>query len=100
MEYLTAPLGARIHLVLGSFVFLATTLLLGFLTHGELVLMLSGVAASRGDASLAVLIALAWVGAVAGDVVSLHLGRHLGRPFVERHGLGPERLARVDGFFA
>jgi membrane protein DedA with SNARE-associated domain len=37
---------------------------------------------------------------VAGDVVSLRLGRSLGRPFLERRGLGPERLARVDGFFA
>jgi membrane protein DedA with SNARE-associated domain len=33
-------------------------------------------------------------------VVSLRLGRSLGRPFLERHGIGPERLARVDGFFA
>ena len=40
---------------------------------------------------------------MAGDVVGVLLGRRLGRPFIERHGrrvrLGPERLARVDGFF-
>jgi membrane-associated protein len=100
----TAPLGVWIHLVVVAFVFLETTVLLGFFIHGELVLMLSGVAAARGDASLAALIVLAWAAAVAGDVVGVLLGRRLGRPFIERHGrrlrLGPERLARVDGFFA
>jgi len=99
-----APLGVWIHAVVVAFVFLETTVLLGFFIHGELVLMLSGVAAARGDASLVVLIVLAWTAAVAGDVVGVLLGRRLGRPFIERHGrrlrLGPERLARVDGFFA
>ena len=49
---------------------------------------------------------LGWIyvaAAVAGDLVSLLLGRRLGRPFLERHGarvgLGAARLARVDGFF-
>jgi membrane-associated protein len=100
----TAPLGVWIHLVVVAFVFFETTVLLGFVIHGELVLMLSGVAASRGDASLAALVVLAWAAAVAGDVASLQLGRSLGRPFLERHGrrvhLGAEQLARVDGFFA
>jgi membrane protein DedA with SNARE-associated domain len=104
MEDVTAPLGVWIHLVVVAFVFFETTVLLGFVIHGELVLMLSGVAASRGDASLPVLIALAWAAAVAGDVVSLRLGRGLGRPFLERHGrrirLDAERLDRVDGFVA
>jgi membrane protein DedA with SNARE-associated domain len=85
-------------------VFLETTVMLGFFIHGELVLMLGGVAAARGDASLVALVALAWAAAVAGDVVGALMGRGLGRPFLERHGrrvrLGPERLAQVDGFFA
>jgi membrane-associated protein len=100
----TAPLGVWIHLVVVAFVFLETTVLLGFVIHGELVLMLSGVAAARGDASLAALIVLAAAAAVAGDVVGMHAGRRLGRPFVERHGrrvrLGPAQLAGIDGFFA
>ena len=89
---------------MAALVFLETTVLLGFLIHGELALMLGGVAAERGDASLVAMIALVWAAAVAGDVVSLLLGRRLGRPFLERHGgrvgLGAARLARVDGFFA
>ena len=99
MADVTAPLGVWIHLVVVAFVFFETTVMLGFVIHGELVLMLGGVAASRGDASLVALILLAWAAAVAGDVVGLQLGRGLGRPFLERHGRRV-RLARVDGFFA
>ena len=61
--------------------------------------MVSGMAASRGDASLVVLVLLAWAGAVAGDVVGLRLGRAVGRPFLERHARRFQ-LARVDGFIA
>ena len=82
----TSPLGAWIYLGVAAFVFLETTVLLGFLIHGELLLMLGGAAAARGDASLVAMIALAWAAAVAGDMVSLLLGRRLGRPFLERHG--------------
>ena len=97
----TAPLGGWVYLAVMAVVFLETTVLLGFLIHGELVLLLAGVAAERGDASLLAMIALTSVAAVAGDVVSLRLGRRLGRPFLRRHGarvrLG---LDRADGFFA
>ena len=83
--------------------FLETTVLLGFVIHGELALLLGGVAAERGDASLLAMIALVCTAAVAGDLVSLLIGRRLGRPFLERHGarvgLGVARLARVDAFF-
>jgi membrane protein DedA with SNARE-associated domain len=99
-----SDLGGWIYPALLAFVFLETTMLLGFLIHGELVLMVAGVAAANGDVSLLAMIALAWMAAVTGDVVSLRVGRRLGRPFLERHGrrmrLRPEQLARMDGFFA
>jgi membrane-associated protein len=99
----TRSLGGWIYLAVAGLVFLETTALLGFMIHGELALMLGGVAAERGDASLLAMIALVCAAAVAGDMVSLLLGRRLGRPFLERHGgrmgLGAARLARVDGFF-
>ena len=99
----TRSLGGWIYAAVAALVFLETTALLGFMIHGELALMLGGVAAERGDASLLALIALVCAAAVAGDMVSLLLGRRLGRPFLERHGgrmgLGAARLARVDGFF-
>ena len=100
----TRSLGGWIYLAVAALVFLETTALLGFMIHGELALLLGGVAAERGDASLLAMIALVCAAAVAGDMASLLLGRRLGRPFLARHGarigLGPARLARVDAFFA
>ena len=99
----TRSLGGWIYVAAAALVFLETTALLGFMIHGELALLLSGVAAERGDASLLAMIALVCAAAVAGDLVSLLLGRRLGRPFLERQGarvgLGAARLARVDAFF-
>jgi membrane-associated protein len=99
----TRTLGAWIYLAVGLLIFLETTALVGFVIHGELALLVAGVAAERGDISLPVVIALAWTAAVAGDVVSFHLGRRLGRPFLKRHAtrfrLGTAPLARVDDFF-
>ena len=100
----THALGAWIYLAVLVLVFLETTALVGFVIHGELALLVGGVAAERGDVALPAIIALAWGAAVAGDLVSLLLGRRLGRPFLERHGprvrVGPDRLARIDAFFA
>jgi membrane-associated protein len=103
LEDATRSLGGWIYVAVAALVFLETTAVLGFMIHGELALMLGGAAAERGDASLVALIALVCAAAVAGDMASLLLGRRLGRPFLERRGarlgLGPARLARVDGFF-
>ena len=103
MSDATRSLGAWVYVAVAGLVFLETTALLGFVIHGELALLVGGVAAERGDASLLAMIALVCAAAVAGDLVSLLLGRRLGRPFLERHGgrvgLGAARLARVDSFF-
>ncbi len=100
----TDSIGAWIYLAVGLLIFLETTALVGFVIHGELALLVGGVAAERGDASLPLVIALACSAAVAGDMTSLRLGRRLGRPFLERHGprvrIDGERLARIDAFFA
>jgi membrane-associated protein len=100
----TDSIGAWIYLAVGLLLFLETTALVGFVIHGELALLVGGVAAERGDASLPLVIALACAATVAGDVTSLRLGRRLGRPFLERHGprvrLDGERLAGIDAFFA
>ena len=100
----TRSLGGWVYLAVLALIFLETSALVGFVIHGELALLLGGVAAERGDASLAAVVALAAAAAVAGDVVSFLLGRRLGRPFLERHGarvgMSAARLARVEGFFA
>ena len=70
----------------------------GWLIHGELVLMASGLAAAeRGAAGLTLMVALVWAAAVAGDVTSLTAGRLLGRSFLERRA--PRAAATVDAFF-
>ena len=99
----TDSLGGWLYLALPALVFLETSALAGFLIHGELALLAGGVAAERGDASLALLIGLTWAAAVTGDSLSLLLGRRLGRPFLERRGgrlgIDAARLARVEAFF-
>lgn len=97
-------LGAWIYVLVPALILAETTALAGFLVHGELVLVVGGVAAQRGSASLVALIALTWAAAVAGDSLSLGLGRRLGRPFLARHGARfgahAERLRKVERFFA
>jgi membrane protein DedA with SNARE-associated domain len=97
-------LGAWVYLILPAVVFVETTVMLGFVIHGELALVVGGVAAERGHVSLVALIVVTWAAAVAGDSLSLLLGRRLGRPFLERHGARfgahPERLEGVERFFA
>ena len=99
----TDSIGGWLYVALPALVFVETTALVGFVIHGELALLAGGVAAERGDASLALLIGLTWAAAVAGDSLSLLLGRRLGRPFLERHGrrvgLDAARLAGAEGFF-
>jgi membrane protein DedA with SNARE-associated domain len=100
----TDSLGGWIYPAIAALIFLETSALIGFVIHGELVLLFGGVAAERGDASPVVVIAIAASAAIAGDLVSFALGRRLGRPFIETHGarfrFGAERLAKLDGFFA
>src|ERR1700741_1861902 len=100
----TESLGGWIYLAVVVLVFLETSALVGFVIHGELALLVAGVAAEHGDASLPVIIALAWGAAVAGDVVSLLLGRRLGRGFLggpgPRFRLGAPQLPRTDAFSA
>ena len=51
LEAETRSLGGWVYVAVAALVFLETTALLGFVIHGKLALLLSGVAAERGDAS-------------------------------------------------
>lgn len=82
-----------------ALIFVETTTLVGFVVHGELVLLIAAVTAERSDALPVLLIAVAAAAAVTGDVVSFLGGRRLGRPFLE-HRIGSRQLARIDTFFA
>ena len=67
--------------------FLEASLFLGFVFPGETALVLGGVAASQDRLSLPLAMALAVVGAIAGDAVGYGVGRRFG-PALQRSRLG------------
>jgi membrane protein DedA with SNARE-associated domain len=97
-------LGAWTYPLVAGLAFLETGAFVGLLAPGETAVVLGGALAARGDVSLVPLLALVWASAAAGDLASYALGRRLGRPFLLAHGrrvrLTPQRVARVDAFFA
>jgi membrane-associated protein len=100
----TRSLGGWTYLAVPGFAFLETGAFVGLLVPGETAVVVGGVVAERGSVALPALIGLVWAAAVAGDVVSFGLGRRLGRPFLDAHGarlrITPERIDRVERFFA
>jgi membrane-associated protein len=101
---LADTLGPWTYLLVGGLAFLETGAFVGLIAPGETAVVLGGVVAAHGDVELGLMLALVWLAAAAGDLVSFLLGRRLGRPFLGRHGprigVTPERLVRVDAFFA
>lgn len=99
-----ASLGPYTYVVVGLLALLETGAGIGLVAPGELAVVIGGVTAGQGHTELLALIAIVWGCAVMGDVTSYALGRHLGRAFLLRHGrmlkLTPERLTRVEMFFA
>jgi membrane protein DedA with SNARE-associated domain/membrane-associated phospholipid phosphatase len=104
IEDLSKSLGAWTYLLVGGLAFLETGAFVGLVAPGEFTVMLGGAVASQGDISLPLIIAITWLAAFAGDSVSFLLGAHLGRGFLVRHGerfrITPERLKRVEDYFA
>ena len=96
-------LGEWTYLLVGVLAFLETGAFVGFIAPGETAVIVGGVVAGQGEISLAVLIAIVWACAVAGDTTSFFLGRRLGRDWLLRHGarlkITDERLKQVEGFF-
>jgi membrane protein DedA with SNARE-associated domain len=76
---------------------------IGFVVPGETLVILGGFLAAAGVLELPPLIAAVSLGGIVGDSIGYELGRHLGRPWLLKHGdrigLPVEALARVDRFF-
>lgn len=70
---------------------------------GEALLLAAAAWAAARHHSIVLVILFAFVGATAGADVGYLLGRHGGRPFVERFGatlhIRPEHIARAELFF-
>jgi len=104
LRHAGSTLGPYTYALVGALAFLETGAGVGLIAPGELAVILGGVAAGQGEIELVPLIALVWLCAVAGDVLSFMLGRRLGRGFIVEHGhhvkLTPARLAQVERYFA
>ncbi len=77
---------------------------LGAVVPGDVILLLGGVYADRGELTLPRLIGVGFAGAVIGDSLGYLLGRLAGRRIVNRFGdrffLPRKRLERIDRYFA
>jgi membrane-associated protein len=100
---LSETLGPWTYALVAALAFLETGAFIGLIAPGETAIVLGGVVAAQGDVSLPLMILVAWAAAALGDLVSLLLGRRLGRRFLvtrgPRVGVTAERLARVEAFF-
>jgi membrane protein DedA with SNARE-associated domain len=70
--------GLVVYLVVGALVFAEAAILFGFVFPGETAVILGGVIASRGHASLGVLMAVVVVAAITGDSVGYWVGKRFG----------------------
>src|SRR5688572_20736437 len=104
LEDASRTLGAWAYPAVGALAFLETGAFIGLAVPGETAVVVGGVVAAGGDVELAPMIALVWIAAAAGDLVSFLIGRRLGRPFLERHGprvrIDAGRLDQVERFYA
>ena len=80
-----------VYLAVFGLPFLEASLFLGFVFPGETALVLGGVLASQGRVSVGGVIAVAIVGAIAGDAIGYAVGRRFGP------GLQSSRLGQVVG---
>jgi membrane-associated protein len=95
--------GAWLYVIAGGFAFAEAAILIGMVLPGETALLIGGVFCNSayGHLSLAVMIPVAVVCAVAGDSVGYEFGRKFG-PALRRSRLGEwvgePRWTNVDGF--
>jgi membrane protein DedA with SNARE-associated domain len=85
-------------------VLLECQVFLGLFMPGESMVMVAGFLAGQGILDIRLLIGVTAAAAVVGDSIGYEFGRLLGRDWLRRHGatfwLRPERLDRMDIFFA
>lgn len=91
-----------LYVVVWGLVFVETALLIGFFLPGDSILFSAGlVAASRGDVNIVILATGVFLVAFFGDQIAFVIGRHYGRPYLEKH-LTPRRarlVARSERFY-
>jgi membrane-associated protein len=80
--------GAPAYAVIGALVFSEAALFVGFFIPGETAVVVGGVLASVGSASLWLMVVVVVACAIAGDNVGFVVGRTFGSRLLRRSGLG------------
>lgn len=103
LESIAGRLGDWIYPLVGGLAFLETGAFVGLVAPGETAVILGGALTAKGEQSLALMVAVVWSAAWAGDGVSFLIGQKLGRGFMLRHGprlrITHERFAQVEAYF-
>lgn len=90
------------YVLIGTAVVLERSILIGLVIPGEVILAIGGIQASRGEASLAVVITIAIIAAIVGESVGYWLGRRYGRSIIRKipfvNGLG-DKIDEVQRLF-
>jgi membrane-associated protein len=96
---------ASVYLIVFSFIFVESGLLVGFFLPGDTILFGAGLAAAapNSDVHLGALVVGALIAAIAGDAVGYFSGRRLGRPWLLRRagkrGINASTVARAERFY-
>jgi membrane protein DedA with SNARE-associated domain len=94
-DWLLGLHGLPVYGLVGLLVFAEDALIIGFVLPGETAAVLGGVAASRGHASLPVMLVVVVAAAIVGDTVGYEIGRHLG-PRILRSRVLRKRGEQLD----
>jgi undecaprenyl-diphosphatase len=91
------------YLVISVGAMLECAAFVGFLVPGETLVIFGGFLAAEGILDVPQLVTVVISGAIAGDSIGYALGRHLGRPWLVRHGarfgLPRRRLDQMERLF-
>jgi membrane-associated protein len=90
-------------ILLGTIIFAEVGLFLGFFLPGDTLVIAAGVYAKQGHFSIASVILVCAVAAIAGDSLGYYFGRRLGpRVFTKEDSIlfRPDHVARADKFFS
>jgi len=87
--------GLIVYLIVGLVVFAEDAIFVGFVVPGETAAVLGGVIASRGNATVGIMVVVVVVAAIVGDTVGYEVGRHLGTRLLDARFL-VKRRRRLD----
>lgn len=88
--------GVAGYVVIGTAVLLERSILIGLVIPGDVILAIGGIQAARGDASLAIVIALGIGAAIVGESAGYWLGNRFGRSIIGKIPLVRRLEDKID----